>query len=262
MAAAGTVKRDRMVSPSASVWITRAVIIVALLAAWETLAQSKILFEDVVPPLGMIGNALIALIGHGEFYTNLAVTAGEVCAAMVIGGAAGVFAGIVLGGSPFLGRAYEPFLYYLGPTPKIIFFPVMIMWFGLGTGSKVAMGAVSAFFPIALSTAAGMRGIDEILIRVGRSLRATRWQMASKIYIPAMAAPVLNGLRLGFGVAVIAVLLAETKLSNKGIGYLIIQAYQHFNMPEMYAMLIVVFTLAALINGIMENFSPAGGRGR
>ncbi len=67
-------------------------------------------------------------------------------------------------------RAYEPLLYYLGPCPKIIFFPVMIMWFGVGPGSKVAMGAISCFFPVALNVAGGMREIDKVLIRVGTEL--------------------------------------------------------------------------------------------
>ena len=110
--------------------------------------------------------------------------------------------------------AFERYLYYLGPTPKIIFFPIMIMWFGVGPASKVAMGALSCFFPIALSAAAGMRQIDPVLIRVGRSFRVSRWQMVTKIYLPAMRAPILNGVRLGLGVAIIGTLLAETKLSN------------------------------------------------
>ena len=75
-------------------------------------------------------------------------------------------------------RAYEAYLYYLGPTPKIIFFPVMIMWFGVGSGSKIAMGALSCFFPVALSATAGMRQIDKVLIRVGRSLLQKRGSRA------------------------------------------------------------------------------------
>ena len=122
-------------------------------------------------------------------------------------------------------RAYEPFLYYLGPCPKIIFFPVMIMWFGVGPGSKVAMGAISCFFPVALNVAGGMREIDKVLIRVGRSFRANTWQMVTKIYMPAMRHPIINGVRLGLGVCLIGTLLAETKLSNRGIGFLVIQAY-------------------------------------
>ena len=103
----------------------------------------------------------------GDFYGHLGWTVAEIAAALLIGGVAGLLVGIVLGSSRLLGRAFEPYLYYLGPTPKIIFFPIMIMWFGVGPGSKVAMGAISCFFPIALSTAAGMRQIDAVLIRVG-----------------------------------------------------------------------------------------------
>jgi len=162
--------------------------------------------------------------------------------------------GIALGGSRFLSRAFEHFLYYLGPTPKIIFFPVMIMWFGVGPGSKVAMGTISCFFPVALSVAAGMRQIDEVLIRVGRSFRANTWQMVTKIYLPAMRAPIVNGVRLGLGVAIIGTLLAETKLSNRGVGFLIINSYSTFNMPRMYSLLIVVFVVAIGANAVVSRF--------
>jgi ABC-type nitrate/sulfonate/bicarbonate transport system permease component len=136
----------------------------------------------------------------------------------------------------------------------------MIMWFGIGTGSKIAMGALSCFFPVALSAAAGMRQIDQTLINVGRSFRARPMQMVTKIYIPAMVAPIVNGLRLGLGVAIIGTLLAETKLSNQGLGFLIIQSYQRFDMPEMYAILIVVFAIAALINSAFAMNRKTPGR--
>jgi NitT/TauT family transport system permease protein len=186
-----------------------------------------------------------------QFYWHLWVTAGEVGTGLVAGGLAGLVVGLVLGGNRTLAKAFEPYLYYLGPTPKIIFFPVMIMWFGVGPGSKIAMGAISCFFPIALSTAVGMRQIDPVLIRVGRSFRANFWQMATKIYLPAMRHPTINGVRLGLGVAIIGTLLAETKLSNRGVGYLIIQAYSLFDMPRMYAMLIVLFALAIGANALV-----------
>ena len=125
------------------------------------------------------------------------------------------------------------------------------MWFGVGPGSKVAMGTLSCFFPVALSAAAGMRGIDKVLIRVGRSFRASTWQMVTKIYLPAMRHPILNGVRLGLGVAIIGTLLAETKLSNRGIGFLIINAYSTFNMPRMYALLIVLFVLSIGVNAVV-----------
>jgi ABC-type nitrate/sulfonate/bicarbonate transport system permease component len=119
----------------------------------------------------------------------------------------------------------------------------------------MAMGAISCFFPIALSTAAGMRQIDRVLIRVGRSFRANPWQMTTKIYLPAMRTPILNGVRLGLGVALIGTLLAETKLSNRGIGYLIIQSYNTFDMPDMYSLLIVLFVIAIGMNAVIGRFA-------
>ncbi|MBI3435725.1 MAG: ABC transporter permease subunit [Proteobacteria bacterium] len=205
----------------------------------------------MVPALPTIARALYALLAGGEFYWHLGVTAGEVAAGMTIGGIGGLAVGLLLGANRFLSEAFERFLYYLGPTPKIIFFPIMIMWFGVGVSSKIAMGALSCFFPVALSTAAGMRQIDRVLIRVGHSFRANAWQMATKVYLPAMRHPVINGVRLGLGVAIIGTLLAETKLSNRGVGFLVIQAYSLFDMPRMYAMLIVLFVVAIGVNALV-----------
>lgn len=233
----------------------RLAILLAAALAWQALAMSGLLFGEVVPTLPRLAAALLRLLGERAFYANFLVSGLEVATAVAIGAGAGVAAGLVLGASRLLGRAFEPFVLYLGPTPKIIFFPVMILWFGVGPGSKVAMGALSSFFPVALSVAAGMRGIDRVLLRVGRGFGASRWQMAAKIYLPAIRAPLITGLRVGLGVAVIGVLLAETKLSNQGLGYLIIQSYQRFDMPRLYAMLAVVFAVAVLINGWLGRLS-------
>ncbi len=233
------------------VMMLRIAIIVALLVFWEALAASGLLYRDVVPSLLAIGSALWGTLADPAFYFHLGTTAYEIAIAMLIGGVSGLFLGIMLGGSKFLSRAYEAYLYYLGPCPKIIFFPIMIMWFGVGPGSKVAMGAISCFFPVALNAAGGMREIDKVLIRVGKSFRANNWQMITKIYLPAMRHPVINGVRLGLGVALIGTLLAETKLSNRGIGFLVIQAYSIFNMPQMYALLIILFVIAIGANTLI-----------
>jgi NitT/TauT family transport system permease protein len=229
----------------------RITIIAVVLVGWEALAASGLLYRDVVPSLLAIGKALFVTLRDGTFYFNLGTTAYEIAVAMLIGGLSGLAVGIVLGGSRFMARAYESYLYYLGPCPKIIFFPIMIMWFGVGPGSKIAMGAISCFFPVALNAAGGMREIDKVLIRVGKSFRANAWQMVTKIYLPAMRHPVINGVRLGLGVALIGTLLAETKLSNRGIGFLVIQAYSIFNMPQMYALLIILFVIAIGANTLI-----------
>jgi NitT/TauT family transport system permease protein len=244
----------RLIGP---VGTLRLIIIAALLAGWQLLAASGLLYQDVVPSLVAIGGALYDLVSDPVFYVHLGTTFYEIGWALLIGGLSGIVVGIVLGASPLLARAYEAFLYYFGPTPKIIFLPVMIMWFGVGPGSKIAMGAISCFFPIALNVAAGMRAIDPVLIRVGRSFSADRWQMAVKVYLPAMRHPLINGLRLGLGVALIGVLLAETKLSNRGLGFLVIQAYSLFKMPRMYALLIVLFVLSIGANALIGRLGRA-----
>jgi ABC-type nitrate/sulfonate/bicarbonate transport system permease component len=229
----------------------RIAIIAGVLALWEAVAWSGLLYRDVVPSLLTIGRALGEMLGDPTFYFHLQVTFYEIGLGMVFGGLSGLAVGIALGASKLLRRAYEPFLYYLGPCPKIIFFPVMIMWFGVGPGSKIAMGAISCFFPLALNLAGGMREIDAVLIRVGKSFRASTWQMVTKIYLPAMRHPVINGVRLGLGVCLIGTLLAETRLSNSGIGYMVHQAYTLFNMPQMYALLIVLFVIAIGLNALI-----------
>jgi len=254
MAEAGRLTATAAPSPRAllrPVTLLRIAIIVAVLGTWELVAASGLLYRDVVPSLAAIAVALGKTLSDPSFYLHLGTTFYEIGLALLIGGASGLAVGLALGASKLLARAYEAFLYYLGPTPKIIFFPVMIMWFGVGAGSKVAMGAISCFFPIALNVAAGMREIDPVLIRVGMSFRANPWQMVSKIYLPAMRHPVINGLRIGLGVALIGTLLAETKLSNRGVGFLVIQAYSLFNMPQMYALLIVLFVIAIGLNALI-----------
>jgi ABC-type nitrate/sulfonate/bicarbonate transport system permease component len=233
------------------VTLVRVAIILGVLVIWQALAASGWLYRDVVPRLEVIAAALWTLLTTPDYYVNLGATAWEVFLGLAIGGVLGLAVGLLLGANKLMARAFEAYLYYLGPTPKIIFFPVMIMWFGVGPGSKVAMGAISCFFPIALSTAAGMRQIDPVLIRVGKSFRASAWQMVTKIYLPAMRHPIVNGVRLGLGVCIIGTLLAELKLSNRGIGFLIIQAYSLFDMPRMYAMLIVLFVIAIGVNALV-----------
>jgi NitT/TauT family transport system permease protein len=252
MAEAGRLRASAARAPFITpVTQVRIAVILVTLVCWELLARSGLLYRDVVPTLDKIGIALFKLLIDPGYYKNLEVTALEIVIGLAIGGLSGLVVGIVLGGNRLLGRAFEPYLYYLGPTPKIIFFPIMIMWFGVDSGSKIAMGVISCFFPVALSAASGMRQIDKVLIRVGHSFRANAWQMTMKIYLPAMRHPIINGVRLGFGVALIGTLLAETKLSNQGIGFLIIQAYSLFDMPRMYAMLIVLFVLSIGTNALI-----------
>lgn len=251
MAASVALRQEHREDKDRAVLVMRLAAAALLLGAWQALALSGLLFRDVVPTLPMIATALLRTLSDPEFWRNLGITSGEFALAMTIGGLSGVAVGLALGANRFLGRAYERWVYWLAPTPKIIFFPVLLMLFGAGPSSKVAMGAMSSFFPLAISLAAGVRGVDRVLVHVGRSFRANPLQMMTKIYLPAVRHALLNGLRLAFGIAATGVLLAETKLSRGGIGYMLNDAYRRFDMPQMYALLILVVLLIAALNAIL-----------
>ena len=244
------------------IWLLRVAAVVAILLAWQSVFWSGLLYRGVVPSLWAIGGALIGLLMSGQFYGNLAVTAYEVGGALLIGGGLGLLAGIGLGASRFASRGFEPYVHYLAPTPKIVFLPVLLVAFGTGPHSKLALGAVSAFFPMALTMAAGVRGIDPVLLRVGRSLRLRRVQMLRMIYLPALVRPVAVGLRLAFGLAMVGALLAEISLSNAGLGYIAAQDYGHFQTAEMYAVLIMIFVLAAAGNAVIGRVVRTAGPAR
>jgi ABC-type nitrate/sulfonate/bicarbonate transport system permease component len=187
-----------------------------------------------------------------EFYGHLARTAWEVAAGFAIGGAAGFGVGVCFGIWPFAGRVGEPWLNWLAPTPKIIFLPIMMVLFGIGAVSKIAMASISCFFPVALAVLAGTRLVAPVLLRVMQTLKASRWQTVRMVYLPALVPFLLTGARLGLGVAIVGTLLAEIKLSNKGLGFLAIQHYNFFQTHDMYAVLIIIFILAVAVNAGME----------
>ena len=220
----------------------------ALLLVWEAASWSGLFYRGVLPSVTQIGAALAGLLADPGFYRNLGTTAMEVALALLIGGALGVAAGVLVGGGRLLRRAYEPALHYLAPTPKIVFLPILIAVFGVGPSSKVAMGALSCFFPVALSVASGMALVSPVHLRVARSFGLSRLRTLRSVHLPSLRGPLVTGFRLGLGVAVIGCLLSEIKLSNRGLGFLAIQYYGQFRIPEMYAVLIVVFALAGLGN--------------
>jgi len=231
--------------------LIRIATLLALWAAWEGAAASGLLYSGVVPSSFKIIAAFLHEITSGDFYWNLEFTLFEVALSLALGCGLGLAAGLALGASRFAGDAYERYLQYMAPTPKIVFLPVLLVLFGIGAGSKIAMGSLSCFFPMALSVAAGVRLVDPVLLRVGRSFNLSRAQMVRMIYLPALVPPIATGLRIGLGVALIGCLLAELKMSNRGLGFMIMQYYAQFKTPQMYAILIVMFLIAVLANGFV-----------
>ena len=151
-----------------------------------------------------------------------------------------------------MGVGLQRYVHYVASTPKVIFLPLIFILFGIGPASKVAIGALACSFPLALGTASAMRHVPPVLLRVGRGFRLSLWQMAWKIYPPSMVLPIVTGLRIALGIAFSACLVAEMRVSNAGLGSLLINRYDHSRFTEVYAVLAVVIGLAVGANALLE----------
>ncbi len=239
-------------SPVTDVLWLRVLLAVVVLGGWEIIARSGLVLRQVLPSVSDVLLAAGLLVSQKTFYPHLVTTVMEVFASIGLALIGAAVIAALCAGSRFARDGLAPILYYLAPTPKIIFFPIALTAFGVDVGSKIAIGALSAFFPIAISIVSGLMRIDPVYLDVGRSFKLTAWQMATKIYVPCLWTSVLTGLRLGAGLAIIGVLLAETKLASRGLGYLAIQAYNMFRITDLYAVLLVTFTLAGIINWLIS----------
>lgn len=228
--------------------------------AWEAMAQSGVFYRDIVPSSFKVLEALGRHLIDPGFYVHLGTTAYEVVVGFTIGSLIGIGLGILFGVRRFLGRVMDGYILALAPAPKVIFLPILMILFGVGPGSKIAMGAVSAFFPVVLSTVAGMLLVNQTLVKVAQSFNTSPLQMVTKVYLPSLVLPVITGLRIGLGVAIIGTLIAEIKLSNAGLGFLAIQYYDLFQIPDMYAVIIVIFAIAMGVNMLMSRLNDRLGR--
>jgi ABC-type nitrate/sulfonate/bicarbonate transport system permease component len=258
MVAASLTAATRFASRPAHAWRLQAVTLLAIWAFWEAMSVSGLFYEGVVPSFFLIVAALARLLADPQFWFNLSVTGMEIGVAFAVGGGAGLVIGLLLGGNRFLGAAFEPYLAALAATPKIIILPIAYLMFGIGPASKIAIGAFACFVPVALSAASGMRQINPVLVRVGRSLDLSRGQMVQKIYLPALVQPVAIGLRIALGAAIAVCLIAEIKFSRIGLGAMVIDSFNRSRFAEVYAVLIVIVAFAIAGNGLINRL----GRGR
>ena len=233
------------------VTLYRLAALVAILGLWETAGASGLFFRGVLPSTVLIVHAFFRMLGNSVFWHDFGVTMLEIVSGFLIGTFLGTVAGLALGMNRYAGRVLEPVVEYFAATPKIVFLPILLILFGIGVGSKISLGAISCFFPMALSLASGVRTIPPMFLRVGQSFNLSLASRIRMIYAPALVPPLSTGLRLGFGIATVGCLLSEIKLSNAGLGHAAMQAYGRFDIPTMLAMLLVIFSIAGVGNFII-----------
>lgn len=237
--------------------------ILLFLTLWEFVGESQLLFRGIVPGVFEILSAAWRQLSTGFLWPHLFVTVYEAVVGFSVAALSAIPIGILLGANPFLRKVLEPVILYFAATPKIILFPIFLMALGAQLESKMAMAAVSGFFPLVINATLGAASVNGIFIKVAKSAGASGLQIIIRVYLPSMLLPIFAGMRLGLGASIVGAILGELKVSNAGLGFIIIEAFNHFRIAEMYAGILLTFCFAAAVNllmtlilGKMRRFSP------
>jgi NitT/TauT family transport system permease protein len=224
-----------------------------LVAVWEFIGRSGLLFPELFPSIVEILQSLWIYVTTPVIVPHLKASLYEVGGAIAVAALSGIPLGILWGSKRSWLEIVEPLILYAAVVPKIVIFPVFILFLGIDVHSKLAVGAIAAFFPISLLTIAGMREVKKVYVDVARTIGATPVQIAKNVYLPAIAGQVFTGIRIGLGAAVTGALLAETKIAKAGLGFMIVEYYGQFRIADMYSLLLFIFILASLVNWAMKS---------
>jgi ABC-type nitrate/sulfonate/bicarbonate transport system permease component len=231
----------------------QALSLLLLIAGWEIIGRTGLLFPDLFPSILEILQSLWIYISTPLMLPHIQASLYEIGGALALASILGIPLGILWGSRRSWLEIVEPLILYAAVVPKIVIFPVFILFLGIGVHSKLAVGAIAAFFPIALLTIAGMRDVKKVYVDVARTMGAKPLQIATRVYLPAIAGQIFAGIRIGLGAAVTGALLAETKIAKAGLGFMIVEYYAQFRIADMYSLLLFILILAALANWMMKS---------
>jgi ABC-type nitrate/sulfonate/bicarbonate transport system permease component len=213
---------------------------VLVLAAWWTMTATH-----HISPLFLPGPAAVAQqIGR----ISHAPTLGTFVVAYTLAVFTGLAVGYVVSTRRFFTRVYEPLLASLYAIPIVVFFPTFILFFGTGPNSKIALGALYAFFPIALNTIAGFTQVDRHLIAAARSMGANDTQLLRRVLVPAAFPIVATGMRIAFIACFASILAGEMIASDHGLGHQIAQTGQMMDIARMFGYVALVVLAAFAFN--------------
>jgi NitT/TauT family transport system permease protein len=226
-------------SPSTLRWI----IIATLLVLWEVMPRIGAISSLFLPTLS--DTVRVVISDWSEYADALMVSLGEVAVALVFACGGGILAGALIGSVPLLRSLLLPIASSLYAVPLVILYPVLTVWLGIGSESKIAFAAINGFLPTALATAAGIRTIDPNLVLAARSMGATLLQRVTRVIVPASIPTVLAGLRLGGVLVIVSVVVSEMLTSTAGIGYVVTRYRTVLDSAHVFGavLLIVLLTL-------------------
>ncbi len=227
-------------------------LVVAILAVW--LGLYAYAGDSAISSPGATFAFAGRLLAQPSFWTHVGATMQAFVLAFAISAVGGVMLGLVLGVRRFAGEVAEPVLGSLYTIPKVTLYPVMLLVFGLGMSAKVAFGVIHGVIPIMLFTMAAVRNIPPVLLRTARALRLDPARTATSVLMPAVMPEIVTGLRVGFALTLLGVLIGEMFASQRGLGFLIINGINNHDvrMTTAVTLLVVIFAVAA--NGLLLAF--------
>jgi NitT/TauT family transport system permease protein len=233
-------------------WVRRrqyagTVSVVVGLLLWEFVSSVIVANPLFLAAPTQILAAIVSLARTGELWRHLTISALEFAVGYGIACVLGIIAGLGMASSALIKRSLQPWVSGLYATPTIALAPLFILWFGIGVWSKVLVVILLVFFPVAINTEAGLRTTSERLIEMLRSFGASARQIFFKVSLPSAVPFILAGLKLGIGRGLIGVVVAELFGSRAGLGRLISASADSFNMPELFAGVVVLAVAGILM---------------
>jgi ABC-type nitrate/sulfonate/bicarbonate transport system permease component len=231
-----------------------------LLLLWEGGAIFGSIDTRFFPAPTTIFAEMGRMIANGELWMHLSISLQRIIWGCLFGSIPAIVVGLAMGLISPIRAVLQPLVDATFPIPKTALLPLVILLFGLGEASKIAIIATSVFYLVLINTVAGVKNIDKIYIDVGNNYRATRWMTFRDIALPGALPMIVAGLRLGLGVALIVMVAAEFVGAKTGIGYLIWTSWQVFQVEKMYVGLMVSailgFSIAILLNNLERWIVP------
>jgi NitT/TauT family transport system permease protein len=227
----------RLASQVAPVFAALAVFLVA----WQLIVSLGNYPAFILPDPGRVMERFVRAWAQGTLEPHALTTLTEIALGLLAGGLTGLALGILLARSRLAERLLSPYIVAAQATPILALAPLIALWFGSGLASKVLICALIVFFPIAVATMVGIRSVDAKLLELARSLRATRWQVLTRLQIPGALPQILGGLRIGVTLAVVGAIVGEWAGGDRGLGVLINLARGSlFDIPLMFATLLTI----------------------
>jgi ABC-type nitrate/sulfonate/bicarbonate transport system permease component len=219
----------------------------ALLLVWELCARFHFIDTRFFPAPSSVIATLIDMLRTGELVTHTAISMQRLAYGTILGALPALILGIAMGLNRPIRALFDPLIAATYPVPKSAILPLALLIFGLGEGSKIFMVAIGVFFPMVINTTTGVLEINKIYLDVGRNYKASRWNTFWTIALPGALPVIMTGFKLGIGIGLVLIAVAEMVGAKSGLGYLIWSAWSTFAVEEMYVGLFAIAIIGFLI---------------